>query len=44
MKKLLSILLACVMLLGLVAPVFAENDADPAADPAPDRGSGDRSG
>ena len=35
MKKLLSILLACVMLLGLVAPVFAEDNEQPATDPAP---------
>ena len=35
MKKLLSILLASVMLLGLAAPVFAEDNEQPAADPAP---------
>ncbi len=35
MKKLLSILLACVMLLGLIAPVFAEDGEQPATDPAP---------
>ena len=34
MKKLLSILLACVMLLGLIAPVFAEDGEQPATDPA----------